>query len=98
MMVMNSINIFPAEIERAAAGFPGLRECAAFPVPMARYGQIPLLAVVADPGFDAEALLAHCRAQLGVRAPRKVVRVEQLPRNATGKVLRRTLEARYRQD
>jgi acyl-coenzyme A synthetase/AMP-(fatty) acid ligase len=47
--------------------------------------------VVCDPGFDAAGLLALCRARLGVRAPRKVVVVATLPRNAAGKVLRHAL-------
>jgi acyl-coenzyme A synthetase/AMP-(fatty) acid ligase len=54
-----------------------------------------MLAVVeAEPGaVDPEALLAHCRARLGLRAPRKVVVVPALPRNGLGKVLRRELAA-----
>jgi fatty-acyl-CoA synthase/long-chain acyl-CoA synthetase len=43
---------------------------------------------------DPAALLAHCRARLGIRAPRKVMMVGALPRNASGKVLRRDLAAR----
>jgi acyl-coenzyme A synthetase/AMP-(fatty) acid ligase len=39
------------------------------------------------------ALIAHCRALLGLRAPRKAIIVPALPRNATGKVLRRELAA-----
>lgn len=95
MMVMNSINIFPAEIERVAATFPGVQECAAFPVDTPRYGQLPLLAVVAVPGLSPDALMDYCRQRLGVRAPRKVVLVDALPRNTAGKVLRKELAERY---
>ena len=93
MMNLGTIKIFPAEIEAAAAGFAGLVECAAFALrsPM---GDIPMLAVVAGEGFDGAALLAACRARLGLRAPRKVVVLDALPRNAQGKVLRRELAAR----
>lgn len=42
---------------------------------------------------DAAALLAHCRARLGLRAPRKVVVVSALPRNGAGKVQRNALAA-----
>jgi acyl-CoA synthetase (AMP-forming)/AMP-acid ligase II len=95
MMILGSLNIFPAEIEAAAAGFPGLAECAAFPLRSAALGEIPALAAVAEPGcnLDAAALLAHCRARLGMRAPRKVVLLAELPRNRAGKVLRRDLAA-----
>mgnify|MGYP001281146410 CR=1 FL=1 len=91
MMTLGVIKIFPAEIEAVAEGFPGLSDCAAFALPSGSLGEIPMLACVAGPGFDAAALLALCRARLGVRAPRKVVVLAALPRNAAGKVLRRAL-------
>lgn len=93
MMILNSINIFPAEIEAVAERFPGVLECAAFPVRSATYGDIPMLAAVAEPGLDTAALLAWCRQRLGTRAPRKIFLVPALPRNAVGKVLRLELEA-----
>ncbi|WP_230167852.1 class I adenylate-forming enzyme family protein [Roseomonas sp. CECT 9278] len=90
-MTLGVIKIFPAEIEAVAEGFPGLVECAVFPLPSAAFGEIPVLAAVVREGFDAAALLAHCRARLGMRAPRRIVVVPALPRNAQGKVLRREL-------
>ncbi len=93
MMNLGAIKIFPAEIEAVAEGFPGLRECAAFALRSASHGDIPLLAAAGDEGFDSAALLAHCRARLGLRAPRKVIELPALPRNATGKVLRQDLAA-----
>lgn len=91
MMNLGTIKIFPAEIEAAAAGFPGLVECAAFALRSAAHGDIPLLAVVAREGMDTAALLAACRERLGLRAPRRIVALDALPRNAAGKVLRRDL-------
>jgi acyl-CoA synthetase (AMP-forming)/AMP-acid ligase II len=95
MMILGTINIFPAEIERAAEGFPGLADCAAFALRSATLGDIPALAAVeAAPGaLDTAALLAACRARLGLRAPRRVVLVSALPRTATGKVQRDRLAA-----
>jgi len=94
MMNLGTIKIFPAEIEATAEGFPGLVDCAAFATHGGALGDIPMLAVVARDGFDPAALLALCRARLGLRAPRRVVVVPSLPRNAQGKVLRRELAAR----
>ncbi|BDG73923.1 2-succinylbenzoate--CoA ligase [Roseomonas fluvialis] len=91
LMTLGVIKIFPAEIEAVAEGFPGLRDCAAFPLPSPGLGEIPVLAVVPEAGFDAQRLLALCRERLGVRAPRKIVALDALPRNAAGKVLRREL-------
>jgi acyl-coenzyme A synthetase/AMP-(fatty) acid ligase len=95
MMLLGNINIHPAEIERAAAGFPGLADCAAFARPSATHGDVPVLAAVeTGPGaLDPAALQAHCRALLGLRAPRQVVVVPALPRNGAGKVVRRDLAA-----
>jgi acyl-coenzyme A synthetase/AMP-(fatty) acid ligase len=94
MMILNSINIHPAEIERLAEAYPGVVECAAFPLRSAVHGDIPMLAVVARGECDLKALLAHCRERLGVRAPRRVVAVDALPRNGAGKVLRGDLTER----
>jgi long-chain acyl-CoA synthetase len=95
MMILGTINIFPSEIEGVAMDFPGLAECAAFGVHSATLGDVPMLAVVETSAgaLDTAALLAHCRAKLGLRAPRKVVLVPALPRNGVGKVLRRDLAA-----
>jgi long-chain acyl-CoA synthetase len=93
MMILGTINVFPAEIERAAAGFPGLADCAAFAVRSSAHGDIPMIAAVETHAgaLDPGALVAHCRARLGLRAPRKAIIVPALPRNAAGKVLRREL-------
>ena len=91
MMNLGGIKILPAEIEAVAEGFPGLVDCAAFAWRSAALGDLPMLAVVSAAGFDAAALLAHCRARLGLRAPRRVLELPALPRNAQGKVLRREL-------
>ncbi len=86
MMNLSGIKISPAEIEAVAETFPGVAECAAFAIKSEVHGDIPALAVAADGGVDLDALRKFCRARLGVRAPRKIVRVDHLPRNAAGKV------------
>ncbi|WP_137125296.1 class I adenylate-forming enzyme family protein [Roseomonas sp. HF4] len=95
MMMLGTVNIFPAEIERVAAAFPGVAECAAFALRSPALGDIPVIAIVAEPGAtpDAAALLAHCRQRLGLRAPRKAVMMAALPRTRSGKVMRHELAA-----
>lgn len=97
MMILNSINIFPAEIEKVAEHFPGVIECAAFPMRSPVHGDIPMLAVVGADGCDLRALMSYCRERLGIRAPRKVIGLPEIPRNAQGKVVRRELSARASQ-
>jgi len=79
--------------------------CAAMPrgavigVPDERWGEVPKAVVVAAPGqtVDPDALLAHCRASLaGFKCPKSVDVLAELPRNPTGKVLKKDLRERYR--
>ena len=97
MMVLSSINIFPAEIERVAETLHGVKECAAFSIKSAGFGDIPLLAVVNDGSTTANEVLAEARNALGLRAPRRVFFVGSLPRNAEGKVVRSELRRLFEQ-
>ena len=96
MMIMNSINIFPAEIERTLESHPAVEAAAAFPLPSAIHGQIPVAAVELREGHGCTPaeLVAYARTALGVRAPRRVAVVASLPRNPQGKIVKRELAAR----
>jgi acyl-CoA synthetase (AMP-forming)/AMP-acid ligase II len=95
MMVLNGINIFPAEIERTLEEHPAVKHAAAFPLESPVYGDIPVAVVELNGTMrvDESSLAAYAREQLGARAPRKVVIVDALPRNAAGKVVKRDLAA-----
>ena len=87
-------NIAPAEIEDVLVEHPHVRDCAVVGPEDPEWGQIIVAVVVAAPGTapDAEDLRAHVRAQLrGSRTPDRVVFRDELPTNATGKILRREL-------
>ena len=90
MMIMDGINIFPAEIERVLEAHPSVAVAVAYPVASPSHGQIPVAAVEPRDGqdVDAEAVLAFARARLGLRAPRRIDVVAALPRNPQGKVVR----------
>ena len=97
MMIMNSINIFPVEIERILESHPAVAAAAAFPLPSPVHGQIPLAVVELRDGEHCTPgeLVAYARDLLGVRAPRRVEVVATLPRNPQGKVIKRALAERY---
>ena len=97
MMILNGINIFPPEIEAMLESHPAVAHAAALPVPSAAHGEIPVAAVELRPGARASAaeLLAFARARLGLRAPRRVLVLDALPRNPQGKVIRRELATRF---
>ncbi len=93
MMIMNSINIFPAEIERTLEAHPAVEAAAAFPIPSEVHGQIPAAAVELREGCacTASELVGYARGALGVRAPRRIEILASLPRNAQGKIVRREI-------
>jgi len=93
MMNLNGIKIFPAEIERVLEEHPAVKAAAAFAVPSAVHGDIPVAAVELHDGtmVGVDELMARAREGLGVRAPRRIVVLEALPRNASGKIVKRDL-------
>ena len=93
MMNLNGIKIFPSEIERVLEAHPAVKAAAAFSRSSAALGDIPIAAVElhASVAIGAEELMACARERLGVRAPRKIIVLDALPRNAAGKVLKREL-------
>jgi acyl-CoA synthetase (AMP-forming)/AMP-acid ligase II len=97
MIVSGGENVFPAEIEDTIAGHPDVVEAAVIGVPDPDYGQRLKAFVVARPGtrLSEKAVKDHVKRNLaGYKVPRDVELVDALPRNATGKVLKRELQAR----
>ncbi|MCZ4550798.1 AMP-binding protein [Gordonia rubripertincta] len=94
MIVSGGENVFPLEVEETLHQHPSVLEAAVLGVDDAQYGQRLAAFVVLRPGQSAGAdeLKAHVKAQLaGFKAPRDVVFLDSLPRNATGKVVKREL-------
>jgi long-chain acyl-CoA synthetase len=93
MILVSGFNVYPNEIEAVVVTHPGVLECAAIGVPDAKSGEaVKLFVVRKDPSLTAEALLAHCRAQLtGYKCPREVEFRAELPKSNVGKILRREL-------
>jgi len=91
LMILDGINVHPSEIESALLRHPAVAEAAAFPVRAGARGDVPMAAVVLRASAVESELLEHCRGWLGLRAPRRVLMLKELPRNASGKVLRREL-------
>ncbi len=94
MIVSGGENVFPGEVEDLLAGMAGIREVAVVGVPDAQFGQRLRAVVSLEPGAElSEAQLQdHVRTHLArYKVPREVVFVDQLPRNATGKILKRDL-------
>jgi acyl-CoA synthetase (AMP-forming)/AMP-acid ligase II len=98
MIISGGENIYPAEIERVLAEHPQLQDVAVIGVPDERWGEVPKAVVVARPGavVDTEQLLAWCRERLAsFKCPKTIDVVTELPRNPTGKVLKKDLRKPY---
>lgn len=97
MIVSGGENVFPREVEDLLATHPSVAEAAVVGVPDDRYGQRLAAFVVAAEGavVDADELRAHVKAHLArYKVPRDITAVDELPRNATGKILARELRRR----
>jgi fatty-acyl-CoA synthase len=94
MIVSGGENIYPAEVERVLREHPAVTDAAVIGVPHPRWGETPVAYVVG--AGEADELIEHCRERLAsYKKPSAVVFVDALPRNATGKVLKRELRERY---
>ncbi|MFT4288752.1 long-chain-fatty-acid--CoA ligase [Nocardioides sp.] len=98
LLVTGGENVYPAEVENVIMGFPGVLEVAVIGVPHEKWGETPLAIVVAKPGasIDAAELIAYTRERLAhYKCPTQVEVLELLPRNPSGKVLKRELRKPY---
>ena len=94
MIVSGGENVYPLEVEQVIGAHPAVREVAVIGVDDPKFGQRLAAYVVRAPQtiVGAEALRDHVREQLaGFKVPRDVHFIDELPRNATGKVLKRQL-------
>jgi acyl-CoA synthetase (AMP-forming)/AMP-acid ligase II len=92
MVITGGENVYPAEVEAMLARHPAILDVAVIGIPDDRWGETLHAVVVTGPGLDVGELLSWARGQLaGFKCPTGVTVVPELPRNATGKVLRAAL-------
>jgi long-chain acyl-CoA synthetase len=92
MIISGGVNIIPAEVEAALAEFPGIVESAVVGIPDPHWGERVVACVVSEGALDQAALDGHCRENLArFKVPKNFLLVPELPRNPTGKLLRRVL-------
>lgn len=98
MIISGGENIYPAEVENAVYGHPAIAEAAVIGVPDEKWGESVKAVVVLKPGMTAEPqeILDFARQRIaGFKAPKSVDFVNALPRNASGKILKKDLRAPY---
>lgn len=95
LIVSGGENIYPAEIESVLTDYEPVVEAAVVGQTNATWGQVPVAFVVTQASLDVDAILAHCQKQLAsYKVPKAFYRMDVLPRNASGKLLRRELKER----
>lgn len=98
MYISGGENVYPAEIENVLYQLPQVSEAAVIGVPHDRWGEAGLAVLVLKPDatIDLATVAEHCVGQLArFKVPNDIAIVEALPRNATGKVLKRELRDRF---
>jgi acyl-CoA synthetase (AMP-forming)/AMP-acid ligase II len=98
MIVSGGENVYPAEVENALFSHPDVADAAVVGVPDERWGEAVKAIVVlrADAAADSASIIAHCRARIAAyKSPKSVDFMDVLPRNPSGKVLRRQLREPY---
>lgn len=91
LIITGGINVYPKDIEECVTGLEEVLECAAFAYPDERLGEVVALAVVPHEGVDLKQRLVrlHCAHYLAdFQQPHKIFIVQQLPKNAMGKLLK----------
>lgn len=96
LIIRGGYNVYPREVEEVLARMPGVRSVAVFGVPHERLGQEVVVAVVADDGVTADAVLAYAEQNIARhKHPREAVLVDTFPLGPSGKVLKRELARRW---
>ncbi len=98
MYISGGENVYPAEVENVLYQLPQIAEAAIIGVPSERWGETGKAILVLKEGeqLDSDSVIAHCIKHLAkFKIPQSVEFIEALPRNATGKVLKRELRVQY---
>ncbi|AII10802.1 long-chain-fatty-acid--CoA ligase [Rhodococcus opacus] len=96
VIISGGENVYPAEVERVISEYPDVAEVAVIGIPDDKWGESVRAVVVAHNGteIDTDKLLEFCAQHLaGYKRPRSIEIAPALPRNATGKILKRNLRA-----
>lgn len=98
MIVSGGENVYPAEVENAIFGAPGVADVAVIGVPDEKWGEAVKAIIVRKPGEDpsADSIIAWAKERIaGYKAPKSVDFIDALPRNPSGKILRKDLREPY---
>jgi acyl-CoA synthetase (AMP-forming)/AMP-acid ligase II len=97
MILSGGVNIYPREVEEVLIRHPNVADVAVIGLPDAYWGESVTAVVVLRAPTTADEIIGYTEGRMaGYKKPRSVLFVDQLPRNAAGKVLKRVLRDQYR--
>lgn len=94
MLISGGENVYPAEVENMLLSHPQIADAAVLGLPSPKWGEVPLAVLVKKPGaaLTEADLLGWCKGKLAsFKLPKVVVFAEAIPRNPSGKILKRVL-------
>jgi len=95
MIIVGGFNVYPREVEEALFSHPDIVEAAVVGIPDDQYGEAVVACVVAREGLEVSMIYAFCEQRLAkYKRPVRIELMPELPKNQTGKVLRRELRER----
>ncbi|MEQ8806398.1 MAG: AMP-binding protein, partial [Rhodospirillales bacterium] len=100
MIVTGGFNVFPSDVEAVLGEHPAVKECVVFGLPDDKWGEAVQAAVEVHAGqpADEDEIIRYVKSRLdSVKAPKRVHFVDELPRSAVGKVLRREAKAQVQE-
>jgi len=97
MIISGGENVYPAELENVIIAHPGVADVAVIGQPSERWGESPLAVVVRkDENVSEDNILGYCDGKLArFKQPKAAVFIDEIPRNPTGKPLKRLLRERF---
>lgn len=96
LIITGGANVYAREVEDVLLACPGVQEAAVFGVPHRLWGEAVTAVVVGTPALSADVVVAHCRERLAdYKRPKQVHLAAEIPKNAYGKVLKRSLRDAY---
>ena len=98
MIISGAENIYPAEVENALMSHPEVADVAVIGVPHEKWGETVKAIITVTPDGDPteESLIEYCRERLAhYKCPTSVDRMDIIPRNPSGKILKTELRAPY---
>lgn len=99
MIIVGGYNVYPREVEEVFYAHPAVIEAAVVGFPDPDFGEaVHAYVVVKDPAVTEEVLMAYCKEHLAkYRVPKEIEIIDELPKNTTGKILRRSLKEQRKQ-